>query len=404
MSIFTGFFDIRRCHVYRINIDCLKSLPMSKFKENLNMAWRPDHPYNQLPSLPPCREETESVAVLKACIPARAALAELKQAGELIPNQTLLINLLPLLEAKDSSEIENIVTTTDKLFRYSQEDQGADPATKEALRYRTALYEGFVQLQRKPLCVSTTIEICSTLKGVNMDVRKVPGTLIGNQATGETIYTPPVGQAVIRNLLSNWETYLHAEDDTDPLIKMAISHYQFEAIHPFHDGNGRTGRIINVLYLIEQQLLTLPILYLSHYIVQHKNDYYRLLTQVTRTGNWEEWIIFMLNGVEQVSSRTCAKIAAMRRLITQTEEYVRQQLPKVYSHELVQTIFEQPYCRINNLVDKNIAKRQTASSYLKQLVEIGVLQEKTAGNEKLFLNPRLLRLMTSDSNELQPYH
>ena len=367
------------------------------------MEWRADHPYNQLPPLPPAKEATESVAILKACIPARAALAELKQAGELIPNQALLINLLPLLEAKDSSEIENIVTTTDKLFQYSQEDQGADPATKEALRYRTALYEGFVQLQQKPLCTSTAIEICSTLKGVNMDVRKIPGTIIGNQATGETIYTPPTGETVIRDLLSNWENYLHAEDDADPLIKMAISHYQFEAIHPFHDGNGRTGRIVNVLYLIEQGLLTLPILYLSRYIVQHKDDYYRLLTQVTRTGDWQAWIIFMLNGVEQVSSRTCAKIAAMRRLIAQTEEYVRQQLPKVYSHELIQTIFEQPYCRINNLVDKDIAKRQTASSYLKQLVEIGVLQEKTAGNEKLFLTPRLLHLMASDSNELQVY-
>lgn len=368
------------------------------------MAWRPDQPHNLLPPLPPAKEATETLDILKACIPARAALAELKQAGELIPNQSLLINLLPLLEAKDSSEIENIVTTTDKLFRYSQEDQGADPATKEALRYRTALYEGSLQLQRKPLCTSTATEICSTLKSANMDIRKVPGTIIGNQETGEIVYTPPSGEKIIRDLLTNWENYLHSDDDTDPLIKMAISHYQFEAIHPFHDGNGRTGRIVNVLYLIEQQLLTLPILYLSRYIVQHKNDYYRLLTQVTRTGEWQEWIIFMLKGVEQVSSWTCAKIAAMRKLIIQTEDHVRHELSKIYSHELIQTIFEQPYCRISNLVDKGIAKRQTASGYLKQLVEIGVLQEKTAGNEKLFLNPRLLHLMTSDSNELQPFH
>jgi cell filamentation protein, protein adenylyltransferase len=371
------------------------------------MVWQPDRPYNQLPPLPPAREATDTLDILKACIPARAALAELKQAGALIPNQTLLINLLPLLEAKDSSEIENIVTTTDRLFQYSQEEQGADPATKEALRYRTALYEGFVQLQQRPLCARTAIEICSTLKGVDMDVRKVPGTIIGNQTSAETIYTPPVGEEVIRKLLTNWENYLHSnlqpDDDTDPLIKMAISHYQFEAIHPFHDGNGRTGRIVNVLYLIEQQLLTLPILYLSRYIVQHKNDYYRLLTHVTRTGDWQEWVIFILNGVEQVSSWTCAKITAMRKLITQTEDYVRQELPKIYSHELIQTIFEQPYCRISNLVEKGIAKRQTASSYLKQLVEIGVLEEKAAGNEKLFLNPSLLRLMTTDSNELESY-
>lgn len=165
------------------------------------MSWRADQPYNELPLLPPARESVETVEILKACIPARAALAELKQAGEFIPNQTLLINLLPLLEAKDSSEIENIVTTTDKLFQYSQEDQGADPATKEALRYRTALYEGFLQLQRKPLCTNTAVEICSTLKAVDMNLRKVPGTIIGNQNTGETIYTPPCGEVVIRNLL-----------------------------------------------------------------------------------------------------------------------------------------------------------------------------------------------------------
>lgn len=368
------------------------------------MSWRADKPYNELPLLPPARESVETVEILKACIPARAALAELKQAGELIPNQTLLINLLPLLEAKDSSEIENIVTTTDKLFQYSQEDQGADPATKEALRYRTALYEGFLQLQRKPLCTNTAVEICSTLKAVDMDLRKVPGTIIGNQSTGATIYTPPCGEVVIRNLLSNWENYLHTDVDTDPLVKLAISHYQFEAIHPFHDGNGRTGRILNVLYLIEQRLLTLPILYLSRYIVQHKNDYYRLLTHVTRTGEWQQWIIFMLKGVEQTSLWTCEKISATRKLITLTEEFVKQQLPKIYSHELVQVIFEQPYCRISNLVEKGIAKRQTASVYLKQLVEAGVLQEKTAGNEKLFLNPRLLRLMSSDNNEVQAYH
>lgn len=345
----------------------------------------------------------ETVGILKACIPARAALAELKQAGKLIPDQALLINLLPLLEARDSSEIENIVTTTDKLFQYAQEVKGADPATKEALRYRTALYEGFLQLQRRPLSANTAIEVCSTLKGVEMDVRKVPGTIIGNQDTGETVYTPPNGEGVIRDLLGNWEQFLHTEDDIDPLIKMAVSHYQFEAIHPFHDGNGRAGRIMNVLYLIEQQLLTLPILYLSRYIVAHKNDYYRLLTQVTRTGEWEQWIIFMLKGVAQVSSWTCNKIAAMRTLMGMTEAHVKQQLPKIYSHELIQVIFEQPYCRIGNLVDKGIAKRQTASVYLKQLVEVGVLQEKTAGNEKLFLNPRLLQLMSNDSNDLPSF-
>ncbi|AWK44366.1 MULTISPECIES: protein adenylyltransferase Fic [Photorhabdus] len=367
------------------------------------MTWQPDAPFNAIPLLPPTVKVMESIAVLKACIPARAALAELKQAGELSPNQGLLINLLPLLEAKDSSEIENIVTTSDKLFQYAQEDSLADPATKEALRYRTALYEGFIQLTRRPLCTNTAIEVCSRLKAVDMNIRKVPGTTLSNQATGEIIYTPPEGESQIRDLLSNWEQFLHAEDGIDPLIKMAIAHYQFEAIHPFTDGNGRTGRIINILYLIKQQLLTLPILYLTRYIVQHKSDYYRLLSQVTAAGKWEEWIIYMLTAVEQTAKWTTDKIAAVRELIEHASEYIKQSLPKIYSHELVQVIFEQPYCRISNLVECDIAKRQTASVYLKQLCDIGVLREIQAGKEKLFVHPKLVQLMTKDSNTLSYY-
>lgn len=367
------------------------------------MTWQADLPYNDLPLLPPARQQIETVPILKACITARAALAELNQAGQLLPNQTLLINLLPLLEAKDSSQIENIVTTLDKLFQFAQEDTAADAATKEALRYRTALYQGFKQLQQRPLSVTTAMEICSTLKAQAMDVRKIPGTVIANQQTREIVYTPPVGEEPIRRLLGNWEQFFHSDDDLDPLIKMAISHYQFEAIHPFFDGNGRTGRIINVLYLIEQQLLTLPILYLSRYIVQHKPDYYRLLTQVTREQDWQAWIVFMLQGVQEVSTWTCAKIAAIRRLLEHTSEYVRTSLPRIYSHELIQLIFEQPYCRISDLVERDLAKRQTASVYLKQLCETGVLQELSAGKEKLFVHPKLVSLMTQDNNNFTPY-
>ncbi|PCJ38682.1 MAG: addiction module protein [Moraxellaceae bacterium] len=367
------------------------------------MTWQPKIPFNAIPLLPPPQEVIETVEILKACIPARAALAELKQAGELLPNQGLLINLLPLLEAKCSSEIENIVTTSDKLFQYSQEDSLADPATKEALRYRTALYEGFIHLQHKPLCTNTAIEICSTLKATEMDIRKVPGTTLSNQTTGEVIYTPPDGEDKIRNLLGNWEQFIHAEDGIDPLIKMAVSHYQFEAIHPFSDGNGRTGRIFNILYLIEQQLLSLPILYLSHYIVKNKADYYRLLTRVTSAEDWKSWIVFMLKAVEQTSIWTTCKIAAVRSLTEHTCEYIRVCLPKVYTHELAQVIFEQPYCRIANLVERNIAKRQTASVYLKQLCDIGVLKEIQMGKEKLFVHPKLVQLMTEDNNEFVHY-
>ena len=366
------------------------------------MVWRPDRPYNDLPRLPPTTN-LDSVSILRACIPARAALAELKQAGQLLPNQDLLINLLPLLEAKDSSEIENIVTTADKLFQYSFEENLADSVTKEALRYRTALNTGYRELEAKPLCTNTAIEICSTIKGMQMDVRKVPGTTLSNQRTGEIISTPPEGEQVLRDLLTNWENYLHQDDEIDPLIKMAVAHYQFEAIHPFLDGNGRTGRVLNILYLIEKGLLTLPILYLSRYIVLNKQDYYRLLHEVTTIEDWEAWILYMLKAVEVTANWTTQKIDAVRKLIDRTSEYIKTNLPKIYSHELVQIIFEQPYCRISNLVESNIAKRQTASVYLKQLTEIGVLYEIQAGKEKLFVHPKLIQLMTEDNNNFEPY-
>lgn len=367
------------------------------------MSWQADQPYNDLPRLPPAIDVLESTAVLKACIPARAALAELKQAGELLPNQELLINLLPLLEAKDSSEIENILTTSDKLFRYAQEEASADHATKEALRYRTALYTGYQQLTKHPLCTNTAVDICSIIKSVQMEIRKVPGTVLKNQLTGETIYAPPVGAESLRDLLANWEEFLNTQDDIDPLIKMAVSHYQFEAIHPFIDGNGRTGRIINILYLIDQQLLSLPILYLSRFILRNKQDYYQGLINVTREGQWQPWLVYMLKAVENTALWTTAKIAAVRQLIENTTGYVLSRLPKIYSHELVQIIFEQPYCRIGNLVDRGIAKRQTASVYLKQLCDIGVLQEIISGRDKLFVHPKLLQLMTSDNNDITPY-
>ena len=219
------------------------------------MPFEPTKPYNTLPSLPP-QAEIESRAVLKACIEARAALAELKQAGALIPNQAVLINSIPLLEAQASSEIENIVTTTDRLFQFADDREAlADPATKEALRYRTALREGFESLAKHPLSTRTAVEICCTIKGVDMDVRRTPGTALVNERSGELIYTPPEGEALIRDKLANWEQFLHEAEDIDPLVRMAIGHYQFEAIHPFTDGNGRTGRVLNLLYLVDKGLL-----------------------------------------------------------------------------------------------------------------------------------------------------
>ena len=367
------------------------------------LHWQADRPYNQLPTLPPT-VELETRAVLKRCIEARTALAELKQAAELIPNQRMLINTLPLLEAKDSSEIESIVTTTDLLFQHAQDgEHQADPATKEALRYRKALHNGYQSLADRPLCTGTAVEICRTLKGVNMDIRRVPGTQLANDRTGEIIYTPPEGEDRLRDLLANWERFLHNETDLDPLVRMAIGHYQFEAIHPFTDGNGRTGRGLNTLFLIQEGLLNLPILYLSRYIIAHRADYYRLLLDVTRDNAWEPWLLYMLSAVEETARWTCVKIAAIRRLAEHTTHFVRAQLPKTYSRELVDVIFEQPYCRISNVVDKQIAQRQAASRYLKELVSIGVLQEVQVGKEKLFIHPKLMHLLTRDDNNFTPY-
>jgi Fic family protein len=364
--------------------------------------WRPDQPYNDLPPLPPAAE-VETRAVLKQCITARAALAELKQAAELIPNQGVLINALPLLEAQASSEIENIVTTTDRLFQYQSSSEHADPATREALRHSSALLEGFKALKQTPLNTRTAEQVCTRIKGIEMQVRRVPGTALANQATGEVIYTPPAGEDVLRHKLANWERYLHEERDVDPLIRMAVGHYQFEAIHPFTDGNGRTGRVINSLFLIQEGLLTLPILYLSRYIIKNRAEYYRLLLDVTRNKAWEPWILYVLQGVADTALWTTDKISAIRNLSALTVSHVKQAAPKIYSRELVELIFDRPYCRIQNLVDKGLAGRQAASRHLQQLVDIGVLEEMVVGREKLFIHPKLMQLLIRDGNAVAAY-
>lgn len=367
------------------------------------MTWVPEQPYNALPLLPPT-VELETRAVLKACIPARAALAAMNQAAALMPNPAMLVNTLPMLEARDSSEIENIVTTADRLFQYADAaEQQADPATKEALRYRGALYWGATSLTQRPLSTATAVEVCRQIKAVDLDVRRTPGTQLVNDRTGEVVYTPPQGEALLRELLANWETFLHNARDIDPLVRMAAAHYQFEAIHPFVDGNGRTGRVLNLLFLVQEGLLDLPILYLSRAILRRKADYYRLLREVTQTGAWEPWVLFMLQGVEETAQWTTAKILAIKQLADHTAQHVRERLPKLYSRELVDVIFEQPYCRIANLVDRGIAQRQAASRYLHALAELGVLEEKTLGKEKLFVHPRLLRLLGNEAHEYERY-
>ncbi|HGO7091653.1 TPA: protein adenylyltransferase Fic [Neisseria meningitidis] len=366
--------------------------------------WKPDIPYNDLPPLPP-KQDIESKTILKRCIAARASLARLKQAAELIPNQAMLINTLPVMEARASSEIENIVTTTDKLFQSLQMNtERQDPATKEALQYRTALFAGYESLTSRPLCTQTAIMVCNAIKHpYEMAIRKTGGTALKGGNSGNVVYTPPEGEETIRGKLANWERFIHESGDLDPLIIMAAAHYQFEAIHPFTDGNGRTGRILNSLLLIEKGLLDLPILYLSRYIIENRADYYRLLLGVTERQDWESWIIYILDGVADTADWTVSKIDAIRRLFEQTRQHIRTHAQGIYTHELVNLLFEQPYTRIANLEAAGIAKRQTASKYLKELSDIGVLQEIAIGRDKLFIHPRLMELLRGEGNSFTSF-
>jgi Fic family protein len=367
------------------------------------MSFDPLQPYTDLPDLPPA-VDVESKTVLKACIDARAALAELKSAGQRMPNQAVLINTIPSLEAQASSEIENIVTTTDALFRYAHmEDRVEDAATREALRYRGALRAGIESLRTRPLSTRVAEEVCTRIKGVDMQVRRVPGTALANPATSHVIYTPPVGESLLRTKLANWESFIHECTELDPLVRMAVAHYQFEAIHPFTDGNGRTGRILNLLMLVEQSLLDQPVLYLSRHILRHKADYYRRLLAVTTDGAWEPWVLYMLGAVAETSRWTTAKIAAIRQLQDAAVAVVRARAGKLYSRELVDLLFVQPYCRIQNIVDAGIAKRQTASVYMQELVSIGMLQEVKVGREKLFIHANFMRLLTAEDHVVPSY-
>jgi Fic family protein len=356
--------------------------------------FNPDHPFNDLPFLPPSMN-LETPLILKACIEANKELAKLKMAERLIPNQTVLINSIPLLESQASSAIENIVTTTDELFEHKEDETSSlmTPATKETLQYRQALYMGYQSLQKRPLSIDMICDICSTIREVGTEVRKLPGTALVNDLTRKKIYTPPEGKELLYQLLTNWQNYLHQKDDVDPLIKLAIQHYQFEAIHPFPDGNGRTGRIINLLYLIEQGLLDTPILYLSGYIIQHKTQYYKKLLKVTSDGAWIDWVLYFLNAIRETSKWTTEKILAIQKLIEDSCNFIKSRAPSVYSKELVELLFNQPYVRISNLLKAELAQRDTASKYLKTLCSIGFLEEMKRGRDKLFINRQFLELL-----------
>lgn len=321
------------------------------------MSFRPDTPYNELPDLPP-PGVIETPQVLKAAIAAHRKLAELKGCGDVIPNQNILLGALTLQEAQLSSEIEGIITTTDQLYRaLSVDSEATDVHTKEVLRYRDALWHGVQRMREgRPLATVLFEELVQIIKQTMAGVRRGLGTALMDQRTQTIVYTPPIGNDVIRDKLSNLERFLHADDDgLDPLVKPTIGHYQFEAIHPFNDGNGRTGRILNIFYLMQQNLLNEPVLYLSRYIIQNKGEYYRLLREITERHAWEPWLLFMLEALRTTSDSTLQHVFAIRDLMADYSEQVRSAAPKVYSKELVELLFNRPYCKIQFVVEAGIA-------------------------------------------------
>ena len=359
------------------------------------MTFDPLKPYNDLPPLPP-KVDIETKPILKKAISTGRVLAELKGLGETIPDQSMLVNTLVLQEARASSEIENIVTSNDALFKaISASTMNVDPATKEVLRYRQALWEGFNALKKKPLSTDLFITIVQTIKKNSAGVRNKPGTVIGNALTRKVVFTPPEGETLIRKKLGELERFIQTTDSLDPLVKLSLIHYQFEAIHPFSDGNGRTGRIINILYLVERRLLDSPVLYLSKYIIDRKPEYYKLLRGVTERNLWEPWILYMLDAVETTAGLTRQRILDIRSLLQETLTLAKKKLPaRVYSKELIELLFRQPYTKGQFLVEAGLAERKTAADYLQELEKIGILKRQKVGRENLYLNDKLYKLLS----------
>ncbi len=345
----------------------------------------------------PLEKEIETKRVLKKLSSAHRALAELKGIATSIPNENILLNTLGLQEAKDSSAVENIITTHDDLYKAELNLEGLKSLeAKEVQDYIESLKKGFYSISRhKILTNNIIIDIQSVLEKNNAGFRKVPGTALKNAATGETIYTPPQDLKTIQDLMNNLEKFINDDklSDFDLLTKMAVIHYQFESIHPFYDGNGRTGRIINVLYLVMKDLLNLPILYLSHYIINHKEEYYRFLQEVRDTDNWEEWIIYILNAVEQTSKETIIIIKKIQELFLEYKHLIRKNY-KFYSQDLLNNLFKHPYTKIEFIENDLGVSRITAANYLNKLAEDGLLEKEKLGTANYYINTRLIQILT----------
>jgi Fic family protein len=344
----------------------------------------------------PYPEDLETKSILKQLPAAHAALAELKGIVQSIPNQIILLNALGIQEAKDSSSIENIITTHDDLYKANLDfEVSISPNVKEVQNYLAAMKRGFELVESQGLLTNQTLlKIQETLEGNNAGFRKLPGTALKNAQTGAVIYLPPQDPAEIQELMTNLEQFINDPElsDYDPLVKMAIIHYQFESIHPFYDGNGRTGRILNILYLILTGLQKLPILYLSNHIIQHKSDYYRLLQGVREKGDWESWISYMIRGVENTAKETIQLIEALKILMAEMKTLLQNNY-KFYSQELLNNLFAHPYTKIEFLVRDLGVSRLTAANYLNQLASDGVLRKERLGTGNYYVNERLFELL-----------
>ena len=346
--------------------------------------------------LPPAAQ-LETLKILKRLPSAHRYLAELKGKAKTIPNEQILINTLALQEAKASSEVENIITTHDELYQAELfPDHPRNPAAREVRRYAAALKTGFELTRRdRLLTVNHILRIHEELEQNDAGLRKLPGTVLRNELTGAVVYTPPQEPAEIIELMTNLERFINDPNmcDADPLVKMAAIHYQFESIHPFYDGNGRTGRIINIIYLVIQQLLDIPVLYLSRYIIRRKSDYYALLQSTRETGDWEPWILFMLDGVEATARQTLSMIDKIRKAIWDYKHGIRSKLPKIYSQDLINNLFRHPYTRIESIQNDLEVTRATAARYLNLLVDGGFLQKRKIGRYNYYINQQLFDLL-----------
>jgi Fic family protein len=351
-----------------------------------------------IPDLVLDAELLETKKVLRKAAAAHKALAELKGSISSIPNENILLDTLTLREARESSAIENIISTFAQVYQSNLfQQQFASAQAKEVHLYAEALKKGFILVKQKGLLTNNHIlEIQQVIEQNNAGFRKLPGTRLLNNSTGEVIYTPPQDYATIIRLMNELEKFIN--DDTtlqaDDLVKMAIIHHRFETIHPFYDGNGRTGRIINILYLVQKKLLHLPVLYLSRYIIHTKADYYRLLQKVRDTGDWEEWILYMLDGVEQTAKESIILIAAIKKLMQQYKNTIRTQLPKLYSQDLLNNLFRYPYTKIEFIERDLGVSRSTAIRYLEALVSLNILTKQKAGRDNFYINQPLFRLLS----------